>query len=473
MTILAIETSCDETAIAIAEFFGSKKAPRVHALSHIVLSQIPTHQKFGGVVPNLAKREHQRNLVPLLLRALAEAGFVNSKLKNFTPRLSKNHISFIKSSNTLQRGVSSPPFISERWGARNAKLQLKIKNDIGQILQREPELQKLFTKHIASLPSPPIDAVAVTYGPGLAPALWVGVNFAKALGTLWKKPLIPVNHMEGHLFSALLQSGEKNFQSNAKSHPHSIGTNSKRKEHITYHLKPITFPALALLVSGSHTELVLTKGYGKYLIIGQTLDDAAGEAFDKVARLLGLGYPGGPQIARLADQFAQNNAEINAEQRRKLLRSSASSLRMSAGQPLLPRPMIRSKDYNFSFSGLKTAVLYLVRDLGKAKTKKFRPLIAGEFQNAVVDVLVAKTIRAAKEYKAKTILLGGGVSANQHLRETLAATLAKELPKVSCLLSLVSLSGDNALMIALAAYFSQKTKAPSKLEAKANLRIDD
>ena len=297
-----------------------------------------------------------------------------------------------------------------------------------------------FKKHIMPLKPPDIDAIAVTYGPGLAPALWVGVNFAKALAYLWEKPLIPVNHMAGHLYSAFLQkSGVKNFQ---------------------FSIFNFQFPALALLVSGGHTELVLMRGHGKFKILGETLDDAVGEAFDKVARILGLSYPGGPEIAKLAEGGNPNKYN-------------------------LPSPMIYSKDYNFSFSGLKTAVLYLVRDflilaseISEANLRKLPKFptkmkkdIAASFQKAAINVLVKKTIRAAKEYKAKTVLLGGGVAANEKLRKVLIKEIKKQLPSTGYKLPATSLTGDNALMIAVAAYYTGKKRALDKVGAEANLRI--
>lgn len=392
MKILAIETSCDETAIAIADFTppflqkkagqaGSKKKPSIKILSNIVSSQTKIHEKFGGVVPNLAKREHQKNLPLTLLQVLKEGRFSISKSK------------FLISKQIPKSKIQK----------------------IEKILEREPELLIRFKKFVLPLKPPPIDAIAVTYGPGLAPALWVGVNFAKALAYIWNKPLIPINHMAGHLYSAFLQ-----------------------KEGIA----DIKFPALALLVSGGHTELVLARGHDKYKITGETLDDAAGEAFDKVARILGLKYPGGPGISRLAEKGNPNKYK-------------------------LPSPMIGSKDYNFSFSGLKTAVLYFVRD-----HKNFsKANLAASFQKAAVEVLVSKTMRAAKQYKVKTILLGGGVAANKLLREKLVEKIKKELPKTDYRLSMPNMTGDNALMIALAAYFTGKKKAWNKVQADANLRL--
>ena len=386
MKILAIETSCDETAIAILAFSGSWPNPVIHVLSNHVFSQATLHAEFGGVVPNLAKREHQKNLVPLLLHVLRESGLYQSKPQ---------------------------------------KRKFSITKKIEKILEREPELFAYFKKQLFPVSDPDIDAIAVTYGPGLAPALWVGVNFAKALACLWDKPLIPINHMEGHIFSALLQkSRKKNFQ---------------------FSISNFQFPALALLVSGGHTELVLMRGYGKYKIIGETVDDAAGEAFDKVARMLELPYPGGPQVARLAKSGKPNAFAF-------------------------PRPMLRAPNFNFSFSGLKTAVLYLIRDMPTKTLQKNRAHIAASFETAVVDVLVVKTISAAKAHHARTILLGGGVAANQKLRSVLTKA-SKNMRHVKMLLPITRFTGDNALMIALAAFFPHKKTAGHSVRAEANARL--
>lgn len=401
MKIFAIETSCDETSIAIIETSGFRMKLKFCVLSHIVSSQIKLHGAYGGVVPNFAKREHQRLLAPLTLRALKEAGYQNEKRK-----------------------------------AKNEKLQIKIQD----IFNREPELLSQFEKKIIPLSAPDIDMIAVTNGPGLAPALWVGVNFARALALVWKKPVIPVNHMKGHLFSALLQCGEKNGE---------------------FEIPHMRFPLLALLVSGGHTELVLMKKMGSYKIIGETLDDAAGEAFDKVARMMKLEYPGGPAIAAEAAKFSAEAAEFKDEKFKDL-------------KIRLPRPMISSKDYNFSFSGLKTAVLYALRDLPKRIRLAFVvPAMAKEFQDAVADVLVAKTMRAAKEYNANTVVVGGGVSANHLLRERLSHEVKKQLPHAKLFLPHPSLTGDNALMIAIAAAIDGKKKAPHTIGAEANLRLSD
>ncbi|MDP3794384.1 MAG: tRNA (adenosine(37)-N6)-threonylcarbamoyltransferase complex transferase subunit TsaD [bacterium] len=419
--ILAIETSCDETAIAVAEFSGTKAKPGIRVLSHLVSSQVALHAKFGGVVPNLTRREHQRSLVPLLIEGLREAGML--KLRNGAP-IEESRITHQES------GTKSNP------DPPNAYLLIPH-----SVLGREPELLEQVEKHVVALEPPAIDAIAVTYGPGLAPALWVGVNFAKALAALWNKPLIPINHMAGHIYSAVIHDGG---------------------------LISLRFPVLALLVSGGHTELVLMRGHGKYEILGETLDDAAGEAFDKVARLLGLGYPGGPEIARLAAQPLPEGGGVPSS---GLPRPPSGRARNDMVVHL-PRPMLHSKDYDFSFSGLKTAVLYTVRALSqKHSIKKLQPVVAKAFQDAAVEVLVTKTIRAAKEYNVKTVLVGGGVAANAKLREDLGAAIAKELPGVYALLPEPSMTGDNALMIALAAFFAGKKVKSEKIEADANLRL--
>ncbi len=416
MKILAIETSCDETAIAIVEAKGGVKIPSFHILSNIVASQVKLHAKFGGVVPNLAKREHQRNLVPVLLQALEVAGLTN---------------------NTL-------PASQAKRGEHITSLH--------SILERESELFTHSEKHILNLKPPAIDAIAVTVGPGLAPALWVGVNFAKALAFLWRKPIIPVNHMEGHIASVLLREERRNLK-------HEIRNPKQIKKLENQNFK---FPAMALLVSGGHTELVFMKNWGDKKIIGETLDDAAGEAFDKVARLLGLPYPGGPEIAKEARknfQFPISNFQTN------------SKTQISNYQIKLPRPMLHTKDYNFSFSGLKTAVRYLVENLKQQNisVKKMRPAIAKEFQDAVVDVLVAKTIRAAKEYNVKTIILGGGVAANSLLRKRLGDEIKNNMPATCYMLPDTSFTGDNAAMIAAAAYLFGKKKSEKRVIVDARL----
>ena len=359
MLILGIETSCDDTGISVLNATPTKVGVKFDILSNVVSSQIKTHAPFGGVVPNLAAREHLKNIEPCLKTALKEA---------------------------------DPP-------AGGIKME-------------------------------DVDLIAVTYGPGLIPSLLIGVNFAKALAYKFKKPIIDINHIEAHIVAAL------------------GGGNSK-------------FPAIALVVSGGHTQLVLVKKIGNYKIIGETRDDAAGECFDKVAKLLNLGYPGGPAISREAEKWKSQFSISNFQ---------------------LPRPMINHKNYDFSFSGLKTAVLYLTQKLkipahsGSAsggKNQNFIQELCYETQQAIIDVLINKTIRAAKEYRAKTVILAGGVAANKELREQLAIAV-KKIPNSLFLIPDFKLCTDNGAMIAIAGYFNQKKTKPSNwktIKADANLRV--
>lgn len=335
MIILGIETSCDDTGIALVK--GSQQGCRI--LSNVVSSQIKIHAPYGGVVPNLAGRAHLKNIQPCLKQALKQAN------------------------------------------------------------------------------QPKIDLIAVTIGPGLIPSLLVGVNFAKTLAYAWQKPIIGINHIEAHIYANWLETG------------------------------PV-FPALCLVVSGGHTQLILAKGHGEYKLLGQTRDDAAGEAFDKVAKLLNLGYPGGPIISQRAKKG--NPQAID-----------------------LPRPMINSKDFDFSFSGLKTAVLYKTREKNKI-SQSFINDMAASFQQAVIDVLVNKTIKAAKKYRVKTVILSGGVAANQELRKQMEQAVKKELSKVEFQMPDIKLCTDNAVMIALTATYKKKPtslRGWSKIEAEANLRL--
>lgn len=251
-----------------------------------------------------------------------------------------------------------------------------------------------------------IERIAVTKGPGLEPALWTGILFAKELGTRLNIPVVPVNHMEGHIVSTLL---------------------AQSKAHNTFEtLKPVEYPALAILISGGHTEIVKVENIGTYEILGKTVDDAVGEAFDKVARMLNLPYPGGPEISKLAEEARKNNVEKKA---------------------VLPRPMLHSKNLNFSFSGLKTAVLYMLKELGTTTKDQTRD-ISREFEDAVTEVLISKTRTALEDHEARTIMIGGGVIANTHIRKAFEE-LAQEF-NIPLLLPASGLTGDNALMIALA-----------------------
>ncbi len=250
-----------------------------------------------------------------------------------------------------------------------------------------------------------LDGIAVTRGPGLITSLRVGTDFARALAYGWNLPLVGVNHIEGHIAA--------NW----------IG----KKVASAYR-----FPALVLVVSGGHTEIILMKGFGKYERIGSTLDDAAGEAFDKVAKMLDLGYPGGPAVSKRA-------------------------LQGDAAKYAFPRPLLNKPNYDFSFSGLKTAVLYTLQRKENWSAQDVNDICAS-FQAAVVETLVLKTLRAAKATKARTIFLAGGVAANASLRETLSSAIKKELPKAEAVIPDLQYCTDNAAMIAMAGYFRLSKK---------------
>jgi len=355
--ILGIETSCDETAVSVIRASNEK----MEVLSNTVSSQVKLHARWGGVVPNLAAREHLKNILPVLQMSLSEA---------------------------------------------------------------QVELQD-------------IDLLCVTNGPGLIPALLIGTNTAKTLSYLLRKPLLGIHHIEGHIYANFVSKNPKPKAQNPK------------------------FPILCLVVSGGHTQLVLMKKHLDYEIVGQTLDDAAGEAFDKVARILGLGYPGGPAIAKAAMKFKIQNSKFKIN---------------------LPRPMIKSNNLNFSFSGLKTAVLYTVKKHSNIlKNVRMSSALCAEFQQAVVDVLIHKTLKAAAIYKPKTVMLAGGVSANTELRNQLRNNLCKYYPNIIYKIPDTKYSIDNAAMIAAAGYFrwknineSQRKKTLNnwkELKTDANLRM--
>jgi N6-L-threonylcarbamoyladenine synthase len=310
MIVLGVESSCDETGIAL---YDTERGLLAHALH----SQVAMHEAYGGVVPELASRDHVRRAIPLLEQVLAESG----------------------------ESVSS------------------------------------------------IDAVAYTQGPGLAGALLVGASVANGLALALNKPVIGVHHLEGHLLSPLLA------------------------------VQAPEFPFVALLVSGGHTQLMRVDDVGEYTMLGETLDDAAGEAFDKSAKLLGLGYPGGPAISRLAESGDPSLFE-------------------------LPRPMLHSKNLDFSFSGLKTAVLTLVKKQEGELTETIRAAIARAFVEAIVEVLVAKCLAAIKQTGMKRLVIAGGVGANAQLRKALNEAAVKK--RFEVFYPDLALCTDNGAMIALA-----------------------
>jgi len=272
-----------------------------------------------------------------------------------------------------------------------------------------------------------IGAIAVTQGPGLEPCLWTGINFAKTLAEKWKVPVIPTNHMEGHIVASLL-----------------------KKEGENYSFAIPEFPSLALLISGGHTEIVLMREFGKYEIVGKTRDDAVGECFDKTARLLGLPYPGGPEISKLAAEARKENLKLETE---------------------LPRPMLDADNLDFSFSGLKTAVLYATKDkkLSADDIKKF----AREIEEAITDVLIGKMEKAIEKYSAESLIAGGGVIANTFIRSALQK-LADSYD-IPLYLPHTSHATDNALMIALAGYFKIRRGGGTNEKdfgAEGNMNLD-
>ena len=309
MTVLGIESSCDETGVALYE-------PERGLLAHRLHSQIALHAEYGGVVPELASRDHIRRLPQLIDQTLAEAGVTRQD----------------------------------------------------------------------------IAAIGYTAGPGLAGALLVGASVAEAMAFALDVPALPIHHLEGHLLSPMLSDDAPEF------------------------------PFVALLVSGGHTQLMRVDGVGRYRLLGESVDDAAGEAFDKTAKLLGLGYPGGPELARLAE-------------------------RGTAGRTSLPRPMLKTEHLDFSFSGLKTAVLTAYQ--GGRQTEDARADLAAEFQQAVVEVLVAKSLKAVERSGLDTLVVAGGVGANRHLRDELDAACRQRGWRV-CYPE-PALCTDNGAMIALAA----------------------
>ncbi len=370
MNILSIETSCDETAISIIHVSGDIHKPIFRILGNHVASQIALHAQYGGVFPALAKREHIKAITPLFIQVLKDADMYKKEINHILPEF--------------------------------------IKENIETLLTRETDMYHDIVESVYSLEKPAIDAIAITTGPGLEPALWVGVNFAKTLSMLWDIPLVPVNHMEGHVMSVVAQASGDTFE-----------------------VAPIVFPALSLLVSGGHTELVLLRDWMVYEKIGQTKDDAVGEAFDKVARIVGLPYPGGPAISALAREAREQNLPRIIE---------------------FPRPMLHSGTYDFSYSGLKTAVLYKTKDMG-ILTDEDKKIIAREFEEAAIEVLVKKAMRAVEEYGVRTLMIGGGVANNTYLQSELRQAVQIYNPEISVYFPRTDFSTDNALMIGVAGYY--------------------
>lgn len=393
MIILSIETSCDETAVAVIKRVRGKSM-RFEVLSHKILSQIDLHKQYGGVFPALAKREHSKAITQLIVECLSEADILVERTNDYF-------------------------------------LEMSDRTRLENMLTHEPEMLKTLMIMFEGIQKPNIDAIAVTRGPGLEPALWVGINAASAMSMVWNIPLYPIHHMEAHIVASLLTKKEDFYE-------------------IT---EPKT-PAVALLISGGHTELVRLSKLRKYKIIGETKDDAVGESFDKVARMINLPYPGGPEISRLSEHARQERIIVPEDLR-------------------LPRPMINSGNLDFSFSGLKTAVLTRVKRYEGQLYETIKKSIAMEFENAVTDVLVSKCKQAIYETSASTLIVGGGVSANNQIRFAL-----KELAKdenVELFMPDVKLSGDNGIMIAATGllHITNEEKPKVKLKADGNWSIEE
>lgn len=382
--ILSIETSCDETALSVLSVLNDQ-APHFTILSNELISQIDIHREFGGVFPAIAKREHAKAIFPLFIKSLTDASLITQGTTDLT-------------------------------GKEEA---------IRALFTHEQELCDLFIQEIAHIEKPHIDCIAVTTGPGLEPALWVGVNFARALAYTWDIPLVPVNHMEGHVMSVIAQKNGNTFES-----------------------APISFPALSLLVSGGHTELVVIRDWMNYEKIGQTKDDAVGEAFDKVARMIGLPYPGGPEISKLAHEAREAHLHADFE---------------------FPRPMMHSGDYSFSYSGLKTSALYRIQDMGTLNEQD-KKIIALEFENAAIEVLIKKTLRAVDEYSIRTVMVGGGVANNTYLQEELKKAINAHDSSIALYFPRKDFSTDNSLMIGVAGYyqFLKNKKGANVFDVRAN-----
>ncbi len=399
MNLLSIETSCDETAISIMSFDENQtknKEIEFEVLSNKVLSQINIHREFGGVFPNLAKREHSRNIVKIFTKCLKESNlYIEKETEN-----------------------------------------LKNTEKIKLLLNKEEEMYLELIDLFKKIKKPNIKAIAVTSGPGLAPALWVGVNFAKAISIFWNIDIYEINHMEGHIVSAL------------------VFPLSEKK----YILKNFESPAISLLISGGHTEIISFDKIGNYKKIGQTLDDAVGEAFDKVARSLNLPYPGGPEISKIAEKARENNLKIEKEHK-------------------LPRPMLFSKNLNFSFSGLKTAVIYKIKEMqnNKINENEIKDIISFDFENSVTEILLKKIKDAIEKTNAKSLLIGGGVIANKHIRETFTKFVKNEA--FNLYIPQNFLTGDNAFMIGVIGILkilnNKKSQNAINIQAKSNWNVEE
>ena len=417
MKILAIETSCDETSAAIVE-------NGVKILSNVVASSLALHSKTGGIIPEVAAREQIRYIIPVIQEALDQAGFSKS-VKQLNSKTVKQ-----LNSKTVKQNTEAADYRSTDSPFHR------------------------FTDYI--------DAIAVTVGPGLIGSLLVGVETARTLAYLTAKPIIPINHLVGHIYANWLDTSRTVKQLNSRTvkqlNSRTVKQNTEAADDqssdspFSRFTEPI-FPAIALVVSGGHTDLVLMKSHRNIQWVGGTRDDAAGECFDKTARLLGLGYPGGPAIAAEAAKLPIINYQLPIT---------------------LPRPMINEDNFDFSFSGLKTAVIREVNNLKNNQQFSHEAIqqLSFEIQEAITDVLVEKTIRAAQKYKVKSILLSGGVAANQRLREKFSLALSSQNFTGSFFVPQPKLCTDNAAFIASGAFFHYQPTPWSAIKVNPDLTLE-
>lgn len=375
LTILAIETSCDETAMAALKISETDPAWEFEVLSNVVASQINIHKKWGGVYPELASRAHLEAMIPVLQETLLP-------IEKFS------------------------------------KPKLQISSQSSGAQAKKAKIEKIFEK---------IDAIAVTEKPGLVGSLLMGIETAQILGAYFNKPVIKINHLEGHIYSGFAGRISNNkFLTSSKNQKSKLNNSIETQNSKFKILKKGIFPILALIVSGGHTSLILMDNHLKYKTVAQTIDDAAGEAFDKVARIIGLPYPGGPEIEKLAKDGNKNAYD-------------------------LPIGLDRKKD--FSFSGLKTAVLYLTKNPVTGKKLKYNKAdLAASFQKVVTDTLIQKTRLATSKYEPKILILSGGVSANSYIRDRFSSEFSRPTPNAKRLTVLVPpkpLSTDNAVGIGI------------------------
>lgn len=427
MRLLAIETSCDETAAAVVRRDDGQDFAVVE--TNIVASQADLHSKYGGVYPEVASREHVKQILPVIAESLGLELRQKHRLPDFELRArfvaqaGKKGGDFGARHSISRGGIANATLTSESWA---------VAQKIHQIASRSYEF------------SSDIDAIAVTHGPGLIGSLLVGTQTAATLAMVTGKPLLPVNHLAGHIYASWIAPHPNPLLKEEREIKNLLASHTRRGK--SEGGEPPKFPLLAMIVSGGHTMLLRMTGHHEYELLGQTRDDAAGEAFDKVAKLLGLGYPGGPLISKLAtkgDRHAYN----------------------------FPIGLEHEKTLDFSFSGLKTAVLREVQKIDKLD-QPVKANIAASFERAAVEALLHRITQALNDQPVYDFILGGGVAANSYLRERLAALLAHRDVPVNLHVPPINLCTDNAAVIGAAAVFGNiQPVDPTKLETFSRLPL--